>query len=124
MEIVRLTEFEKEFKHLCKKYHSLERDFKDFQDVLETYILEDFEKNENLWMLGERIASLWENIEGNFFKFKKFRCFSIARQSKNSWIRIIYCFDSENTRLDFIEIYHKNDKENHDIKRIKDYYSI
>ena len=122
MEISRLADFDKEFKHLCKKYHSLEGDFKDFEEVLEAYISEDFDKYEILWVLGERIAALWEEVEGNFFKVKKFRCFSIARQSLNSGIRIIYCYDTKNQKIEFIEIYHKNDKTNHNIARIQYYY--
>lgn len=124
MEIKKLQEFEKEFKHLCKKYSSLENDFIDFQETLEVYLKEDFKKNEELWMLWERIANLWKDVDWNFFKFKKFMCFSIARQSKNSWIRIIYCYSEESEELEFIEIYHKNQKENHDIERIKQNYWV
>jgi len=123
MEIKFLSEFEKEFKHLCKKYHSLETDFKDFQESIEVYLSEDFDKYEKLWILWERIAGLWEDVEWNFFKVKKFVCFSIARQSKSSGIRIIYCYEPQWGLLDFIEIYHKNEKENHNVERIHQYYN-
>ncbi|MCX6823548.1 MAG: hypothetical protein NT085_00265 [candidate division SR1 bacterium] len=112
MQIQKLPEFEKEFKQLSKKYVSLEDDFSDFEKVLVN------SPKDNL-----RIDGL--KIPGEFYKVKKFRCQSIARQSQNSGIRIIYRYfeDKEIIELTYIEIYHKNQKENHDIERIRKNFS-
>ena len=114
MQIQKLPEFEKEFKQLAKKYVSLESDFSDFEKVLEN------SPRDNI-----PIDWLGKNIKWAFYKVKKFRCQSIARQSQNSGIRIIYRYleDEEIIELTYIEIYHKNQKENHDIERIRKYFS-
>lgn len=111
-----LDEFEKEFKKLCLKFHSLEADFDVFK--------KDLELNPTSHIL---ISWLWEEIEWSFFKVKKFVCKSISRNSVKSGIRIIYKYSKEKSEIEFsiiefVEIYHKNIKENHDIERIKKYY--
>ncbi|HRX63827.1 MAG TPA: hypothetical protein P5060_01850 [Candidatus Absconditabacterales bacterium] len=112
MQIKRLPEFEKEFKKLAKKYPSLESDFEVFEKTL---VLNP--KNH------KPISGVGENKKGEFYKVKKFRCQSIARQSKYSGIRIIYNYleDEKTIELTYIEIYHKNQKENHDIERLKNF---
>ncbi|MEI7558899.1 MAG: hypothetical protein WCJ45_09315 [bacterium] len=112
MQIQKLPEFEKEFKWLAKKYISLEDDFADFEKVL------IISPKENIRIDGVKIP-------GEFYKVKKFRCQSIARQSQHSGIRIIYRYleDEEIIELTYIEIYHKNQKENHDIERIRKNFS-
>lgn len=112
--IQKLPEFEKEFKKLVSKYPSLESDFSDFEKVVALF------PRENI-----RIEWLWNEVDGEFYKVKKFRCQSIARQSQNSGIRIIYRYieDHDLIELTYIEIYHKNQKENHNIERIKNNFS-
>jgi Na+-transporting NADH:ubiquinone oxidoreductase subunit NqrF len=76
----------------------------------------------------KRISWLWKNIKYDIFKIKKFRCASISKKSKDSWLRIIYTYIKEENKIEFqsiefIEIYHKNQKTNHNIERIQKYYS-
>ena len=110
-------EFQKEFEKLSKKWRSLPADFAIFLKTLKINPRQHV-----------RISELWNTIQWEFYKVKKFRCTSIARSSTNSWIRIIYRY-TENTdiielaEISFIELYHKNEKENHDIERIKKYFS-
>lgn len=110
MQIKRLPEFEKERKQLCKKYASLEEDFSVFEKVLE-----------NSPRGNIPIDWLGKDVEWEFYKVKKFRCQSIARQSQNSGIRIVYRYleNEDIIELTYIEMYHKNQKENHDIERIR-----
>jgi hypothetical protein len=63
-------------------------------------------------------------VKGEFYKVKKFRCGSISRQSQQSGIRIIYRYlaEDEKIELTYIEMYHKNQKSNHDIERIKQWF--
>lgn len=116
-------EFEKEFKKLSRKYPSLKGDLDTFLLTLELDpIWESILSNHIL-----KISWLWENIKWDFYKVRKFVCKSIAWNSSNSWIRIIYKHSSDNSielcEIEFIEIYHKNNKTNHDIERIKKIYS-
>ena len=121
MKIKYLKDFEKELKKLSKKYPSLKEDLDDFCKVLEL---------DPTWetLLSSHIVKiswLWEKVEWDFFKVRKFVCRSISWNSSNSWIRIIYKYLQdivEFCEIEFIEIYHKNDKSNHDIERIKKYY--
>jgi len=116
-------EFEKEFKKLSRKYPSLKDDLDTFLLTLELDpIWESILSNHIV-----KIAWLWEDIKWDFYKVKKIVCKSIAWNSSNSWIRIIYKYSNENSielcEIEFIEIYHKNQKSNHDIDRIKKNYS-
>jgi len=114
MLIQKLSEFEKEFKYLCKKYPSLEEDFRTFEKWLKV--------NPRMHI---RIQGLGNEVVWEFYKVKKFRCTSISGQSQQSGIRIIYRYleEEEKIELTYIEMYHKNQKSNHDIERIKAAFS-
>lgn len=112
--------FDREFRKLTKKYPSLERDFADFQIFLWTYPIG----------IGTgdivRIDSLWEALMLPIYKVKSFRCFSLAKNSTQSGIRIIYVYDASSDTIEFIEfieIYHKWSKEMEDRQRILEIYS-
>jgi mRNA-degrading endonuclease RelE of RelBE toxin-antitoxin system len=111
--ITKLPEFEKEYKKLCKKYFSLESDFLDFEKDLKVRPKSHIQ-----------IQGLGSEVKGEFYKVKKFRCDSISRQSQQSGIRIIYRYleEDEKIELTYIEMYHKNQKSNHDIERIKQWF--
>lgn len=109
--------FHKEFKKLAKKYHSLQEDFDDFLLALEVNPVW-YEPN------TVRIAWLWDGVVLPLYKVRKFplTCMRLA----NSGIRIVYVYDSTSGKIEFIEfveVYHKNEKENHDITLIRDCYS-
>ena len=114
-----IASFEKELKKLQKKYPSLGKDFQDFQRFLSIY-------PEGIWT-GDivRINGLGEEILLPIYKVKSFRCYSIAKNSTNSGIRIIYVYDKSSEVIEFIEfieIYHKGSKELEDRSRIIDIY--
>lgn len=123
MKITRCVEFEKEFGKLCKKYRSLEEDFTTFLLTLE---LDPFWEN----ILSNHIVQiswLWADIKHSFYKVRKFTCRSISWNSSNSGLRIVYRYIDETweiefSEIEFVEIFHKNQKENHDIERIRKYY--
>lgn len=106
-------EFAKEFKKLAKKWNTLAKDFEIFCKVLKTNPRQHI-----------AISWLWEDVDWEFYKVKKFVCRSIAKNSKKSWIRIVYCYKEDTETIEFseitfIEVYHKNQKANHDIERIQ-----
>ncbi len=111
--------FEKDFKKLQKKYPSLQKDFYDFKDFLKLFPTG----------IGTgdivRINWLGEGIEIPIYKVRSFRCYSVAKNSNKSGIRIIYAYDITSDTIEFIEfieIYHKWAQENENRNRIIEYY--
>lgn len=103
-----LLEFSKEFKRLAKKYRSLPDDLKEFKRVIAVVPLGN-SKHFNVITKNEQCAVV------------KARLF--CRYLKGSSLRVIYAFYRDSSKVDFIEIYFKGDKENEDRERIKKYLS-
>jgi len=112
-----LEEFQKEFKKLSSKFNSLKDDFQVLKDVLE---IDPTGKSIMAWKV-ERISGLWDEVDWEFYKIRRFRCKSHSKNSSDSWIRIIYRYEESSAEIEFkfIEIFQKSKKPNHDIKRIK-----
>lgn len=51
-------------------------------------------------------------------KVKKIACRSLKGRGVNSGLRLIYAHFPDEKKITFIELYHKNDKENEDKARI------
>jgi hypothetical protein len=105
-------EFEKDFKHLAKKYPSLEKDFQDIKDAL---CITPFLPH------TERIDQLGQEILLPVYKVKKMRCRSLQSSSK---LRLIYAYDVTKQEIQFIqflELYAKGEKEVEDRERIEKY---
>ncbi len=114
-----LTIFEKDLKKLQKKYPSLQKDFHDFKDFLKLF--------PTGMGTGDivRINGLGEEIQIPIYKAKSFRCYSIAKNSNKSGIRVIYAYDMSNETIEFIEfieIYQKGAQENESRDRIIECY--
>jgi mRNA-degrading endonuclease RelE of RelBE toxin-antitoxin system len=108
-------EFRKELISSIKKYRHLEEDFERFKKALEI--------NEPQEMRGTfRISDLGINIKIPIYKVKHFRSLDFKGKGSKSGFRIIYAHMNEEHKIIFIEFYHKNNKTNHDVKRIKKYF--
>lgn len=105
--------FKKDFKGLLKKYKTLKDDLKVVQQVLE--ILPDARPP-----FSFRIDNL--GIERCVIKVKKIACKSLKGNGVNSGLRLVYAYFEKEKRIVFIEMYHKNDKENEDRDRIINYF--
>jgi len=119
-QIVRLPEFEKDFKRLLKRYRP-DRSGEDDLDVFLNVALVDYHKNgiDNGGIV--RISDV--GIERpKVYKARKFACRSLKGKGVHSGIRVIYAYVEEEDKIEFIEIYYKGDKENEDRKRIKRRY--
>ncbi|MFV5700995.1 hypothetical protein ACM55F_03890 [Flavobacterium sp. XS2P12] len=101
--------FKKDLKTLLKKYKTLNDDIKVVKKVLE--ILPDARPP-----FSFRIDNL--GIESCVIKVKKIACKSLKGKGVNSGLRLVYAYFKDDNRIVFIEIYHKNDKENEDRERI------
>lgn len=112
-EIKRLAEFNKEFKKLLKKYRSLEDDLNTFIDKqLVLYHKLDVDNQGVLRISGLGVES------PEIYKAKKFACKALKGRGVQSGIRIIYAYYPDEDKIEFIEIYHKNQKENENTDRI------
>ncbi len=109
-----LDEFEKDLKKLLKKYRSLNDDIETIKKVLKT------EPNERP-SFSHRISGL--GIKTCVIKVKKMACKSLKGKGVNTGLRLIYAHFEEEQKIVFIELYHKNTKENEDRERILHHFT-
>lgn len=96
----------KECKQLVRKYRSLSDDLQEFRNVVSVAPLGN-SKHFNIVTQTESVKI----VKARFF----------CRYLKGSSLRVIYAFIEDQKRIEFIEIYPKNKKENEDRERIKQY---
>ena len=106
-----LPEFKKDLKHLLKKYRTLKED-------LEVVRLDLNDEPGESPPFSFRIDNL--NLKTCIIKVKKIACKALKGRGVNSGLRLIYAHFPDEKKITFIELYHKNDKENEDKKRITD----
>ncbi len=104
-----LPEFTKDLKPLLKKFRTLTEDLAVVKKVL---IASPDERPP----FSFRIESL--GLSTCVIKVKKIACRSLKGRGVNSGLRLIYALFQDEGKIIFIEIYHKNDKENEDRQRI------
>jgi len=104
-----LAEFQKDMKNLLKKYRTLNDDIDVVKKVLEVY-------PDERPPFSFRIDNL--GLETCIIKVKKIACKALKGRGVNSGLRLIYAHFEKEQKIIFIELYHKNDKENEDKQRI------
>jgi len=104
-----LPEFKKDLKILSKKFRTLYEDLIVVKKVLEILPHERSPFSFRIDNLG---------LETCIIKVKKMACKALKGRGVNSGLRLIYAHFPEEQKITFIELYHKNDKENEDRKRI------
>ncbi|MCA0428551.1 MAG: hypothetical protein LCH37_14045 [Bacteroidetes bacterium] len=106
-----LVEFKKDLKNLLKKYRTLNDDLEVVKRVLEI-------SPDERPPFSFRIDNL--GVETCIIKVKKIACKALKGKGVNSGLKLIYAYFPEAQKITFIEVYHKNDKESEDRKRITD----
>jgi mRNA-degrading endonuclease YafQ of YafQ-DinJ toxin-antitoxin module len=104
-----LDEYKKDMKSLLKKYKTLDEDLLTLKQVLET-------KPDANPGFSFRIDNL--GIETCVIKMKKIACKALKGRGVNSGLRLVYAYFEKEGKIIFVELYHKNDKENEDRQRI------
>lgn len=104
-----LTEFKKDLKNLLKKYRTLNDDLGVVKKVLTA-------APDARPPFSFRIENL--GLVSCVIKVKKIACKSLKGRGVNSGLRLVYAYFKEQEKIIFIEMYHKNDKENEDKQRI------
>ncbi len=113
MKFEELEEFKKDLKQLLKKYRTLNDDIDIVKRVL------NVNPNERP-PFSFRISDL--SLKTCVIKIKKIASKSLKGRGVNSGFRLIYAWFEVEQRIVFIELYHKNDKENEDRGRILKYF--
>lgn len=113
IEFEEIAPFKKDFKSLLKKYKTLVDDLETVKKVLELL-------PEDRPPFSYRIDNL--GIESCVIKVKKIACKSLKGKGVNSGLRLVYAYFENENRIVFVEVYHKNDKENEDRERILEYF--
>jgi mRNA-degrading endonuclease YafQ of YafQ-DinJ toxin-antitoxin module len=106
-----LAEFKKDLKALLKKYRTLNDDLNIVKVILK-------KKPDERPPFSFRIDNL--GLETCIIKVKKIACKALKGRGVNSGLRLIYAYFPNEQKIIFIELYHKNDNENFNLKRIKD----
>lgn len=106
-----LPEYKKDLKSLLKKYRTLNDDIGVVKKVFEV-------KPNERPPFSYRIDNL--GIETCIIKVRKIACKALKGRGVNSGLRLIYAYFPEQEKIVFIELYHKNYKENENRKRITD----
>ena len=101
-----LPEFEKEFKQLLKKYRTLNDDLEKLKQVLLACPTG----------IGKNFTVLHSEGKINIVK-ARMACQALRNRS----LRVIYAFHEEESKIIFIELYFKGNKETENKKRIIDF---
>lgn len=109
MIFLELEEYKKDLKSLTKKYRSLPEDLEVVKQVLIVVPTERPPFSFEISDLG---------LSTCVIKVKKIACKSLKGHGVNSGLRLIYAHFPEEDKIVFVELYHKNAKENEDRKRI------
>ncbi len=109
MEFKNLREFEKDLKQLLKRYRTLDDDLEEVRSILR-------KKPDERPPFSFRIDNL--GIKTCTIKIKKIACKALKGKGVNSGLRLVYAYFKEQERIIFIELFHKNDKENEDMQHI------
>ncbi len=109
MEFTTLAAFDKDLKQLLKKYRTLHDDLNEVKTILKV-------KPNERPPFSYRLDNL--GLTACVIKVKKIACKALKGRGVNSGLRLIYAYFELEQRIIFVELYHKNDKENEDRDRI------
>lgn len=109
MKFEALTEFKVDVKSLIKKYRTLEEDLAVVKKVLQVLPDERPPFSFQIDNLG---------LQTCIIKVRKMACKALKGRGINSGLRLVYAYFPKSQKIIFIELYHKNDKENEDRARI------
>ena len=112
--------FKKDFKHLLKKYKTIESDFELMKrTTIELFHLNNINNNSIFLCEGQQSKILENKIK--IYKIKKIACKSLKGSGCNSGLRIIYAYFEKENIVEFLQFYYKNESVNEDRELIKEY---
>ncbi len=115
-EVGSVPDFDRDLKKLCKRFKTLEDDLRIFiEKELYLYYKLHIDNKGVFALTGLEIK------KPAVYKAKEFACRSLSGKGVHSGIRVIYGYYPDIDKIELIEIYYKNDKENEDRDRIFKY---
>lgn len=113
-----ISEFEKDFKKLEKRYRTLSDDFENMKkNLLEVHYIKGAPLPPNTIVDIEGLCG--ENYKSK--KVRKFTCKSLRNLGNRSGIRVIFVLEPDDLKITFIEIYHKSNKAVENKERLKNF---
>jgi mRNA-degrading endonuclease RelE of RelBE toxin-antitoxin system len=116
-EILHVPEFEKDLKKLARRFASLEEDLQTFIKVAMNLFHKQNVDSRAIFHISD--LSIYSP---KIYKVRKFACKALKGKGVQTGIRVIYAYDEEKDRVEFIELYYKGDKESENRDRIIKYY--
>lgn len=116
-DVVRLAEFDRDLRHLERRYSTLPEDL---DTLLKTAVVAYHRLGLDTGIV--QIAGVGKT-RLPIYKARKFACRSLKGRGVRTGLRLIYALDTNNNRIELIEIYFKADQEIEDRNRIREYYS-
>ncbi len=113
IEFDELVEFRKDIKRLGKRYRSLPEDLKIVKMALR--MIPDADPTFSFKIEGLKLKTV-------VIKVRKISCKSLKTRGVNSGLRLVYAYFIEDSRIVFIELYHKSDKAMENRERIYKYF--
>lgn len=117
-DVLFVPEFENDAINLRDKFETLGNDLQVFIETgLKLY------HDLNMDNEGIRVLKKLNKQTGKVYEAVKFACRSLKGKGAKSGIKIVYAHFEQEKRIELIEIYYQEDKENPDQERISKYYN-
>lgn len=112
--------FKKDFKRLSKKFKTLDKDFELIKKAtIELFHISNINNNSIFLLEGQQSELLKDKVK--IYKIKKIACRSLKGFGCNSGLRIIYAYFELESKVEFLQFYHKNESENENRELIEEY---
>ena len=120
MDFDELPEFQRDRKRLAKKYRSLTKKYRTLTgDSLND--LQLFQKVVSNDPLGKESSQRFDVIDRHEGLPIIVKARLACQDLKGKDLRVIYAYFEQGSRIEFIELYYKGDKENHNRRRVENY---
>jgi|LakWasMet13_LOW5_FD_contig_51_210056_length_1287_multi_4_in_0_out_0_2 hypothetical protein len=118
-DILFIPEFEKDALVLKDKFETLGHDLKVFIETgLKLYHVLNVDNE------GIRILKNLNKETGKIYEAFKFACRAVKGKGARSGIKVVYAHFEKEKRIELIEIYYQEDKEDPDQERLTKYYNL
>ena len=112
-----LAEYERDLRHLARRFRGLEEDIRAFVDKPLTYFLR-----------GEPVAGRFERVAGlgfdspEVYVAKRIACRALKGRGSNTGLRLVYAWFPKTDCVELVELYFKADRDKEDKDRIRRLY--
>ncbi len=109
-------EFKRDYRRLEKRFKTLRADFDVFIATQLNLFHKQKQDNGGVWRISETGCEY-----PLFYRAKKFACASLYGTGCKSGMRVVYAYWEKEDRIEFIEMFHKNEQPELTEKRLRSY---